>query len=44
VNFNGDVEDAGEDLVLGEGEGGDGLDEKDVDEVDVFVEKEVEDS
>jgi hypothetical protein len=42
VNFNGDVEDAGEDLVLGEGEGGDGLD--DVDEVDVFVEKEVEDS
>jgi hypothetical protein len=28
VNFNGDVEDAGEDHVLGEGEGGDGLDEK----------------
>jgi hypothetical protein len=29
VNFNGNyVEDAGEDHVLGEGEGGDGLDEK----------------
>jgi hypothetical protein len=29
VNFNGDVEEAGEDHVLGEGEGDDGLDEKD---------------
>jgi hypothetical protein len=37
------LEEVGEDQVLGE-EGDDGLDEKDVDEVDVFVEKEVEDS
>jgi hypothetical protein len=37
------LEEVGEDHFLGE-EGDDGLDEKDVDEVDVFVEKEVEDS
>jgi hypothetical protein len=37
------LEEVGEDHVLGE-EGDDGLDEKDVDDVDVFVEKEVEDS
>ena len=43
MNFNGDVEGAGEDHVLGE-EGDDGVGSKEVDEVDVFVEKNMEDS
>ena len=37
------LEEVGEDHVLGE-EGDDGLGSKDADEVDVFVEKKVEDS